>query len=276
MAQKLRSHNFQGIWFWFKWIMLAILGFSASIAFWNWLLIKQLGGDFGEPHITISWFVGVFGTWFIVIALLMKKKEKVMGRMDREDEQTVSWWLIWMSLTIGTFFLAVWFWTPFIAKHFGSIKESPNSIIWVVAVFGTWLTALVPLMIYMYQKVDMAYEKARQLRREKASLPQMDDSVKIRAILVEEEKRRVPKTLSDKLKKIPQTIQGGHLVTAILKNGKRVENVFIARRKEILGLYDAQELEFNPQDITDVELTNLDHPPDFTKKTWLRLDGNSA
>ncbi|PIQ87014.1 MAG: hypothetical protein COV74_02395 [Candidatus Omnitrophica bacterium CG11_big_fil_rev_8_21_14_0_20_45_26] len=276
MAQKLQTKNLQGIWFWLKWITIAIAGFTASIAFWNWLLLKRLGADVTEPRVTICWFIAVFGSWFLILTVLMKKKEKVMGHMDKQDEATVSWWLIWIGLTIGTFFLSVWFWTPFIAEHFGSIKESPNSIIWVIAVFGTWLIALTPLMIFMYQKVDYAYERARAMRQQKADLPRLDDPVKIRSILVDEKKRRIPEVLTEQLKKVPPTIKGGHLVTAILKDGRRIENVFIAKRKEILGLYDAQELLFDPQDIVSMIPANLDHPPDFTEKVWLRLDGNSA
>ena len=65
------------------------------------------------------------------------------------------------------FFAAAAFWTPWIAKHLGSIRETKNSIIWVTAVFGTWMVFLVPLIIVMYSRVDKVYEDAR-LRRENA------------------------------------------------------------------------------------------------------------
>ena len=274
MATKLKSKNAAGIWFWLKWIVVAIGGFTASLLFWNWLLLNRLKADFGNPQIAIGWMVAVFGTWFIILIPLMKQKEKVMGHMDRQDETTVTWWLIWISLTIGSFFLAVWFWTPFIASHFGSIKNPTNALLWIIAVFGTWLVALTPLMIIMYRKVDKAYEDARirrELRAEK-----FKDPVKIKAIFVQEPRRRLPKTLTAQLKKQPQTIKGGHLITAILKDGRKIEHVFIAQGKELLGIYDQEELTFQADDIASFELTDLTHPPDFTQKTWLRLDGNSA
>ncbi len=276
MGQKLKSNNFAGIWFWLKWIVIAISGFVASIFFWNWLLLKRMHANFKEPRVAISWMVAIFGTWFVVLTLLMKKKEKVMGHMDREDESTVTWWLIWIGLTIGSFFLSVWFWTPFIAERLGSIKESPNSLIWVIAVFGTWLVALTPLMIFMYQKVDKAYEKARLAREARGEKEYRVDPIKITAIFIEPEKRKLPKFLSEILKKIPFTIKDGHLVTVVLKDGRKIENVFIAKRSVLLGVYDQTNLTFSVSDITGVLPTNLDHPPDFTKKSWLRLDGNSA
>jgi hypothetical protein len=274
MATKLKSNNWAGIWFWLKWILVAIAGFTGSMLFWNWLFFKQLNADFQNPQMAIGWLVAVFGTWFVTLIPLMKKKETVMGHMDKQDESTVAWWIIWISLTIGSFFLAVWFWTPFIAKHFGSIKNPTTSLIWVIAVFGTWLVVLIPLMIFMYQKVDKAYEDARIRRESRAA--KFKDPVKIRAVFIEESKRQIPKILTDQLKKIPQTIKGGHLITAILKDGRKIEHVFIARAKEVLGIYGAEELTFGAQDISGFEPTDLTHPPDFTQKTWLRLDGNSA
>ena len=275
MGKKLASNSFSGILFWLKWILVAILGFVASIAFWNWLLLERMGANFKDPRITISWFAAVFGSWFVILILLMKKKEKVMGHLDDEDEATVSWWLIWIGLTIGSFFLSVWFWTPFIAEHFGSIKTSANELIWVVAVFGTWLVALTPLMIFMYHKVDQAYEKARIQREARGENPSRVDSVKIHAVLIPEAKRKISKALSERLKTLPFTIKNGHLITAILKDGRKIKHVFIAKRSEILGIYDQNELTFNASDIIDLEPADLTHPPDFTKKTWLRLDGNS-
>ena len=274
MAGKLRSKNLAGIWFWLKWIIVAIGGFIGSALFWNWFLLKFLKANFNEPRVAIGWMVAIFGTWFITLIPLMKKKETVMGHMDKQDESTVTWWLIWISLTIGSFFLAVWLWTPFIAKHFGSIKNPGVTLLWVISVFGTWLVVLIPLMIFMYRKVDQAYEDAR-IKRE-TRLEKFKDPVKIKAVFVEESKRRIPKTLTQKLKAVPNTIKGGHLVTAVLKDGRRIEHVFIANRQIILGVYDQLGFSFDARDIADVELTDLTHPPDFTQKMWLRLDGNSV
>lgn len=277
MSQKLRSNNAAGIWFWLKWILVAIGGFTGSLLFWNWLLLDYLKADFKNPQIAIAWMVAVFGTWFVTLIPLMRKKETVMGHMDKQDESTVTWWLIWISLTIGSFFAAVWFWTPFIADRFGSVRNSTTSLLWIIAVFGSWLVALIPLMILMYYKVDKAYEDAR-IRRElrKSSSQNFKDPVKIKALYIEPAKRKLPRELTDRLKKIPRTIKNGHLVTATLKDGREIQHVFISDQKELLGVYDQQELTFEAQDIVDFKPTDLTHPPDFTQKIWLRLDGNSA
>lgn len=274
MATKLRSKNAAGIWFWFKWILVTIAGFTASVLFWNWVFFDCFKVNVKDPHVAIGWIVLVFGTWFVTLIPFMKKKESVMGHMDKQDESTITWWLIWISLAIGSFFLAVWLWTPLIAERFGSVKNPTASVLWIVAVFGTWLVVLTPLMVFMYRKVDKAYEDARIRRQLKSE--QFKDPVKIRAIWVDKEKRWLTKSLAKKLKTIPQTIKGGHLVTAILKDGRRMEHVFISGKKELLGIYGQEELAFEAQDILDVEPTDLTHPPDFTQKVWLRLDGNSA
>src|SRR3989338_5513362 len=249
MAMKLRSNNLRGIWFWLKWILTAIGGFTLSVLFWNWLLLNHLKADFNKPQVAIGWMVAVFGTWFITLIPLMKKKETVMGHMDKRDESTVTWWLIWISLTIGSFFVSVWFWTPFIAEKFGPIRHSTNSLLWVIAVFGSWLVALIPLMVFMYYKVDKAYEDAR-IRRE-VKQEKYKDPVKIRAIFVEPEKRKISNSVASKLKKMPSTIKTGHLVTAMLKNGRKMANVFISEKKEVLGLYDQEEFTFSGMDIVD-------------------------
>ena len=80
----------------------------------------------------------------------------------------------------------------------------------------------------------------------------------------------------EQLKKIPNTVKNGHLVTVTLKDGRKVENVFVAKRSELLGVYDQNELTFAASDIVSLEPANLTHPPDFTQKSWLRLDGNAA
>ncbi len=276
MATKLRSNNIAGIWFWLKWILVAIGGFTGSLLFWNWLLLDRLKADFKNPQIAIAWMVAVFGTWFVTLIPLMKKKETVMGHMDKQDESTVTWWLVWISLTIGSFFVSVWFWTPFIAAHFGPVRNHTNSILWIIAVFGSWLVALIPLMIFMYYKVDKAYEDARINRELKAEKRKFQDPVKIKALYIEPNKRKLRLDVTEKLKKIPRTIKSGYLVTASLKDGRKVEHVFISDQKELLGVYDQQDLTFDAQDIVDLEATDLTHPPDFTQKIWLRLDGNSA
>ena len=64
-------------------------------------------------------------------------KPKIKPKTKTSGTQTVFWWVVWISLTIGSFFVAAAVWTPFIAKHFGSIQQTRNAVIWVAAVFGT-------------------------------------------------------------------------------------------------------------------------------------------
>jgi hypothetical protein len=276
MTSQLKSNRLSGMWFWLKWILTTIGGFLVSLLFWNWIFFTQMKTSLKEPGIAIGWMAAVFGTWLVTLIPMMKKKETVGGHMGQQDPSPVTWWLVWISLAIGSFFIAVWFWTPFIAERFGSIRNSNVTLIWIVAVFGTWLVILTPLMVFMYWKVDKAYEDVRIRREERQEKVNQKPPVKIRGVLIDQARRQIPKKLSQMLKRIPNTIKGGHLMTAVLRDGRRMNHVFIAKRKELLGIYDQSELTFEANDIVDLEPINLDHPPDFTEKTWLRLDGNTG
>lgn len=197
-----------------------------------------------------------------MLAVKPKIKPKTSGT------QTVFWWIVWISFTIGSFFVAAAVWTPVIAKHFGSIQQTRNAVIWVAAVFGTWLVFLVPLIIVMYSKVDKAYEEAR-IRREKSAN-------RFRSIAIDPEKRRIPKNLRLNLAKYPETIEGGHLVTVVLTNGREIQNVFIAHGEEVLGIYDAETMDFEGKDISEIRINNLENPGLFLTNQWLRLDGIQA
>ena len=188
-----------------------------------------------------------------------------MVNAKSKGTQTILWWVAWITLTIVSFFAAAAFWTPFIAKYLGSVRESRNAIFWVIAVFGTWMIFLVPLIIVMYQKVDKVYEDAR-IRRE-------DNANRFRSILVPEEKRRIPAHLSQKLAAFAPTVNGGHLVNLTLQNGSQIPSVFISECREVLGVYNARELTFEPMDIRDLELVDMNTPPNFLTTSWLRLDG---
>ncbi len=145
-------------------------------------------------------------------------------------------------------------------------------ILWVTAVFGSWMVLLVPLIIVMYNKVDKAYEDAR-IARETSQFQKAKADFKVRSVLVDAEERKLKKELSAKLKRVPETIKRGHLVNAILSNGQKVPNVFILDRKEVLGIYGVKEVLFKIKDIVDVEPIALDRIPNFKSEEWLRLDG---
>ena len=60
----------------------------------------------------------------------------------------------------------------------------------------------------------------------------------------------------------------------MLKGGRRVENVFILDRREVLGVYGVSRLDFNIADIEDViAVPRSASLPEFEAAHWLRLDG---
>lgn len=192
--------------------------------------------------------------------------------MSKKKDATVLWWIGWIVMTILSFFVSCWFWTGFIAERVGPMSQAGVPFLWITAVFGTWMVLLVPLIVIMYTKVDKAYEDARLSKEVAATqLAKTDFGVKI--VTVEESARFLPKNLSDKLKKVPVAVPKGHLVTATLKNGSRVDNLFILNRKEILGVYGRDRLDFDLRDIADVEPADLDRLPDFRTEKWLRFYG---
>ena len=187
------------------------------------------------------------------------------SKMKPSGTQTIFWWIVWISLTIASFFAAAAIWTPLIAKHFGSIRETRASAIWIIAVFGTWMVFLVPLIVIMYQKVDRVYEDAR-LRREK-------NAARYKAIFVEPSKRTLPQNAASSLKQMEPTLQGGRLVNLTLKDGRKFQNVFVSSENEIVGIYDADEMSFEGNDVAALEPADLKNSPAFITQNWLRLDG---
>lgn len=186
----------------------------------------------------------------------------------------MGWWIGWILTTIGSFFVACWFWTGIIAKHVGPMSQAGVPILWVTAVFGSWMVMLLPLIVVMYRKVDKAYEDAR-LAREKAGDEKARNRFQVRSIFIEPSQRLLSQGLIQKLKKVPETVRRGHLVTAILRNGQKVENVFILNRKEVLGVYGLERLNFSINEIVDLEPADTGRLPRFEAREWLRLDGVS-
>lgn len=143
--------------------------------------------------------------------------------------------------------------------------------LWVAAVFGSWMILLVPLIIMMYKKVDKAYEDAR-IARESAQSQKAEKEFKVRSLCVEKTLRILKKELTAKLKKFPETIRRGHLVTVTLSSGDKVKNVFILDKKEVLGIYGVERLSFDIKDIVDIEPVADEEISRFKPEEWLRLD----
>lgn len=199
--------------------------------------------------------------------------------MSKEKKQSgfsvVWWWLLWIAVTILSFFAAAALWTPVIARYCGNMSQPGVPIIWVTAVFGTWMIVLVPLIIVMYNKVDRAYEDAR-MRRESAALMHARQNLPFKAFWVDDSERLLAQPLADKLKKIPGTLKNGKLVKAVLRGGKVIENVFVLDNQEVVGIYGLDRLDFALRDIVDLQPMDLDRLPAYEAGRWLRLDLPSA
>lgn len=191
---------------------------------------------------------------------------------QKAEKSQLVWWLIWICATIGSFFLAAFLWTGFIAARVGPMTKPGAPVLWVAAVFGTWMLFLIPLIVVMYRKVDKAYEDAR-IRREAAQTKQLEaNPPPFRTAHLEPSRRMLAKPLRKKLAGIPAAIRGGHLVTAILRDGRRIDHVFVASRKEMLGVYGHEQPTFDASDIVDVMAVDLNRLPAFLPERWLRLD----
>jgi len=260
-----------GFFWWLLWIAVAVGSFLLSAIFWTWLITQGVGEIRGTP-LTILWTSAVFGSWLLTMIPIIRAKERYWNRLSQEDETNVTWWIGWMALTLAAFFASAGFWTWFFAKSGGNIKEPGAAARWVFAIFGTWMAALLPLIIVMYQKVDRAYEKAREQREKNEN-----QTPRPKTIYVDPLKRRLPESLVQKLEGIPATIkkgrQAGHLVQVVLRDGRRFENVFVANRSEVLGIYGYDTLPFEGEEIADLEPIKLEKLTSFSEEHWLRLDG---
>ena len=192
--------------------------------------------------------------------------------MNKQSDQSVVWWVGWIVLTILTFFAASYFWTGFISSHVGSMDQKGVPMLWVASVFGTWMILLVPLIVVMYNKVDRAYEDAR-IRREKTSEAARRGASGVKFDSIPEPERLLSAGLVKKIKKMPWTVKRGNLVTVALKNGRRVENVFVLDRQDVVGVYGHDKAPFRVSDIVDVIEPPDSDLPKFETDRWLRFDG---
>ena len=261
-----------GFYWWLLWIVIAIGTFIFSAVVWTWL-ITNFFGEIRGTALTILWASAVFGSWLLTMIPIIRAKERYWNRLSQDDETNVTWWIGWMALTIASFFASAGFWTWFFAKNGGSVQNSATAQKWVFSVFGTWMVALVPLIVIMYQKVDRAYEKAR-LRREEAESSQQK---RAKTLYLDPSQRTLRDPLVQKLRQIPPTLkrgrQAGHLVTVVLKDGRKFENVFVVNQSEVLGIYGYDRLPFEVQEIADLQ--PAEKFPVFSEENWLRLDGRN-
>lgn len=190
--------------------------------------------------------------------------------MSAQKENTVLWWIGWITLTILAFFVAHWFWTPLIAQRFGPMTQPGLPGLWVTAVFGTWMVFLVPLIIVMYNKVDRAYDESRA-EREKKTAEFLASRFAVRCLNVETERLLLPKAIQKKLKRLPKTLKQGQLIRMALKDGGRVENVFVLEGEEIVGVYGRKDFPFDARQAVGFELLDPAQTQPVDYDQWLRL-----
>lgn len=191
---------------------------------------------------------------------------------SKQSDQSVWWWMGWIALTILSFFAASYFWTGFISTHVGSMDQKGVPMLWITSVFGTWMILLVPLIVIMYNKVDRAYEEAR-IHREMTSQEARRATSGVKFVSIPEPERLLHERFVKKIKKMPWTIKRGHLVTLTLKNGEKIDNVFVLDRQDVIGVYGYNTAPFQVADIVDVNIVAGDHLPNFETDKWLRFDG---
>ncbi len=252
-----------GFKFWLFWILSFAGTFLASAIFWTLLMTKSFG-RLAEPELVLTWAVSVFGSWFLLLIPFMRKKEQIWKRLNQDEEKAVDAALKGMGVFLGLFVAAAFGWSFF---FYPRIMESAGRFdgLWLKAVFGSWLALMLPFLVLLYKKADLIFKAA--VARQNAAGP------KFRTAFVERSKRLLRRDFVEKLKKSPQTLDKGQIVEVTLTDGRKIPNVFVLNRSEILGLYDYPEFCFDTSQIQNVELmTDL---PVYEENRWLRLDGRA-
>ena len=236
-------------------------------------------GPVAGPELAITWAVAVFGSWFLLLIPFMRKKEQIWKRLNQDEEKAVDAWLTGMGIFIGLAIFSCLFWSAhFLGNTSGQVPAVPLHRIsvrtgsglhreWAKAVFGTWLLLALPFLVWMYRKADRIF-KAAVIR-------QAEMGPRFRSVFLEKTKRLLPPAASEKLKLLPPTLQGGHVVKAVLKDGRIVPNCFVLNSGELLGVYDRVQMDFDARDIVDVSAVSAAELPPYEESKWLRLDGRA-
>ncbi len=251
-----------GFSFWLGWILWFSGSFILAAIVWT-LLMEAFFGTIQGRELTFSWGVAVFGSWFILLIPFMRKKEQIWKRLNEDQERAVDVWLVAMQVFIGSLIASSLLWSWLLRNQ---VHASPGfDPLWSKVVFSSWLFCLIPFLIWMYRKADEISKTA--------VARQMPHSPQFRQLSVEKSKRLLPEEITEKLKAIPFTLREGHLITAILKDGRRIPHVFVLNCHEIVGIYDRQTLDFEPKELADIEPIPMDQLPPFESAKWLKLEG---
>jgi hypothetical protein len=265
MSDKNRAiRDRYGFFFWLKWILWFTGSLVLSATFWTWLLQGVLGTIQGAELI-FTWSVSVFGSWLILVIPFMRKKEQIWKRLNDDQEKAAGAWLGGMSAFIGLLVASAFGWSFYFKNRIAS--ESGFDRDWTKAVFGTWLFLLIPFLVLLYRQADQIFKNA---------VIRQGYGGTFQTAAIARSCRLLPRTISEKVKSFEPTMPGGHVVTVVLKDNRRIGHVFILQATEILGLYDKTALDFEMSEILDVEPTRLHELPPYQEEKWLRLDGTTT
>ncbi len=250
-----------GFRFWLLWIVSFAGGFVAAAVVWT-LVLGALFGKIQEPEHVLTWSVAVFGSWFLILTPFMRKKEQIWKRLNADEEKATTLWHramgIFILFLIGS--LVLWSW-----GMRESLLEPGFSKAWLKNVFVSWLVLTLPFLVFLYQRADQLF-KAAAIRQTETKPP-------FRSAFLEQSKRMLPDPVAANLGKIPPAMRDGHVVNLFLKDGRKVEHVFIFKGKEVLGIYDAPEPFFEASEVVAVE--SVSKLPAYETSKWLRLDGRT-
>lgn len=251
-----------GFRFWLFWILGFAGSFLVSAAFWTWAASAWLG-DLSQPEILLTWALSVFGCWFLILTPFMRKKEQIWKRINVDQGKAIDAWLLGMGIFIAVLIAAAFFWSW---KLRLKILETPGlDGLWLRNVIASWLVLTLPFLIFLYKKADQIF-KAAHARQTRLG-PQFQTRFLSRS------ERLLPSALIEKLKQIPETLEEGHVIHLRLADGRTIPHVFIFRGHEILGIYDAAEMDFKTEEIAD--LKPVETFSRYEESRWLRLDGRA-
>ena len=254
-----------GFLFWLRWILWFAGSFVVAAVFWT-TLMRFLFGRVEGPELTITWAISVFGSWFLLVIPFMRKKEQIWKRLNDDQEKAVDAWLAGMGIFIGLLIASSFLWSVVLKERILAHPSGSFDPLWVKAVFGSWLFILIPFLILMYRKADQIFKNA---------VDRQTYVPRFRSAYFEQSKRLLPEAIADKVKAIPPTLRGGHVVTAVLRDGRRIPHVFVVNTQEIIGLYDKTSLDFDAKDVVDIEKIDPSDLPAYDETRWIRLDGKS-
>ena len=253
------SYGFQ---FWLLWILGFAASFLISALFWTWMLGKFFG-NLSEPEIFLTWALSVFGSWFLILTPFMRKKEQIWKRLNVDQEKAANAWLAGMGFFIALLIIACIFWDW---KLRARIFQSPGfDRLWLRNVFTSGMVLTLPFLVFLYKKADQIYQAA--LKRQTQQGPAFQ------TVFLDRSKRILPEDLASKIKSFPETLPDGHVVNLILKDGRKISDVFVLKGQEILGIYNVSETSLEAREIADVEI--VEALPVYEESKWLRLDGRA-